>query len=112
MQSIAKQTPAVQTRLANPVVEKGWQGVKPADAAKLKKTIAQQNPPPKELPKPTPLPTPVAASKPTPQAQAPAPKPQPQVKAPAPKPPQQKPAVQKNAPAEEIVARDIRVPSN
>ncbi len=54
----AKQTPPVQTRLANPVVEKGWQGVKPADAAKLKKTIAQQNPPPKDLPKPTPLPTP------------------------------------------------------
>jgi probable HAF family extracellular repeat protein len=54
----AKQTPPVQTRLANPVVEKGWQGVKPADAAKLKKTIAEQNPPPKDLPKPTPLPTP------------------------------------------------------
>ena len=54
----AKQTPPVQTRLANPVVEKGWQGVKPADAAKLKKTIVQQNPPPKDLPKPTPLPTP------------------------------------------------------
>src|SRR5438132_1412444 len=54
----ARQTPPVQTRLANPVVEKGWQGVKPADAAKLKKTIAEQNPPPKDLPKPTPLPTP------------------------------------------------------
>jgi hypothetical protein len=54
----AKQTPPVQTRLANPVVEKGWQGVRPADAAKLKKTIVQQNPPPKDLPKPTPLPTP------------------------------------------------------
>ena len=54
----AKQTPTVQTRLANPVVEKGWQGVKPADAAKLKRTIAEQNPPPKDLPKPTPLPTP------------------------------------------------------
>jgi probable HAF family extracellular repeat protein len=53
----AKQAPPVQTRLANPVVEKGWQGVKPADAAKLKKTIVQQNPPPKDLPKPTPLPT-------------------------------------------------------
>jgi probable HAF family extracellular repeat protein len=54
----AKQTPPVQTRLTNPVVQKGWQGLKPADAAKLKKTIAQQNPPPKDLPKPTPLPTP------------------------------------------------------
>jgi probable HAF family extracellular repeat protein len=54
----AKQIPPVKTRLANPVVEKGWQGVKPAEAAKLKKTIAAQNPPPKDLPKPTLLPTP------------------------------------------------------
>jgi probable HAF family extracellular repeat protein len=54
----AKQTPPVHTRLAHPVVEKGWQGLKPADAVKLKKTIAEQNPPPKDLPKPTPLATP------------------------------------------------------
>jgi probable HAF family extracellular repeat protein len=54
----AKQTPPVQTRLAHPAVEKGWQGVKPAEAAKLKKTIAEQNPPPKDLPKPMPLATP------------------------------------------------------
>src|SRR5258708_7375841 len=53
----AVQTPAVQNRIVNPVVEKGWQGGNPADAAKLKKTIAQQNPPPKDLPKPAPLPT-------------------------------------------------------
>src|SRR5438132_4947276 len=52
------QTPPVQNRIVNPVVDKGWQGVNPADAAKLKKTIAQQNPPPKDLPKPAPLPTP------------------------------------------------------
>jgi probable HAF family extracellular repeat protein len=58
LKAAAKQTPPVKTRLTNPVVQKGWQGVKPADAAKLKKTIAQQNPPPKDLPKPTPLATP------------------------------------------------------
>jgi probable HAF family extracellular repeat protein len=58
LKPVAKQTPPVQTRLAHPVVEKGWQGVKPADAAKLKKTIAEQNPPPKGLPKPTPVATP------------------------------------------------------
>jgi probable HAF family extracellular repeat protein len=51
----AAQTPAVQNRIANPVVEKGWQGVKPQDAEKLKQTIAQQNPPPKDLPKATPF---------------------------------------------------------
>ncbi|HXM27968.1 MAG TPA: DUF6600 domain-containing protein, partial [Chthoniobacterales bacterium] len=54
----ARQTPTVQTRLVHPVVDKGWQGVKPADAARLKKTIAKQNPSPKDLPKPTPLSTP------------------------------------------------------
>ena len=58
LKPVAKQTPPVQTRLAHPVVEKGWQGVKPADAANLKKTIAEQNPPPKGLPKPTPVATP------------------------------------------------------
>jgi probable HAF family extracellular repeat protein len=58
LKPVAKQTPPIQTRLAHPVVEKGWQGVRPADAAKLKKTIAEQNPPPKNLPKPTPLATP------------------------------------------------------
>jgi probable HAF family extracellular repeat protein len=51
----AVQTPAVQNRIANPVVEKGWQGVKPQDAEKLKQTIAQQNPVPKDLPKATPF---------------------------------------------------------
>jgi probable HAF family extracellular repeat protein len=58
LKPVAKQTPPVQTRLSHPVVEKGWQGVKPADAANLKKTIAEQNPPPKGLPKPTPVATP------------------------------------------------------
>jgi probable HAF family extracellular repeat protein len=47
--------PSVQSRIENPQVEKGWQGVKPQDAEKLKKTIAVQNPPPKDLPKPTPF---------------------------------------------------------
>jgi probable HAF family extracellular repeat protein len=54
----AVQTPAVQNRIANPVVEKGWNGVQPQDAEKLKKSIAEQNPVPKDLPKPTPIPTP------------------------------------------------------
>jgi hypothetical protein len=71
LKPVAKQTPPIQTRLLQPVVDKGWQGVKPADAAKLKKTIAEQNPAPKNLPKPTPLATPQilkkgqAASSPT-----------------------------------------------
>jgi probable HAF family extracellular repeat protein len=42
--------PSVQNRIENPRVEKGWRGVRPADAAKLKKTIAEQNPPPKSPP--------------------------------------------------------------
>jgi hypothetical protein len=46
--------PPVQDRIQNPQVDKGWQGVKPQDAEKLKKTFAVQNPPPKDLPKPTP----------------------------------------------------------
>src|SRR5271165_1617808 len=50
----ATQAPSVQNRIANPQVEKGWQGVNPQDAEKLRKTIAEQNPPPKDLPKPTP----------------------------------------------------------
>jgi probable HAF family extracellular repeat protein len=47
--------PPVQNRIENPQVEKGWQGVSPQDAQKLKKTIAEQNPVPKDLPKPLPL---------------------------------------------------------
>jgi probable HAF family extracellular repeat protein len=47
--------PPVQNRIANPEVEKGWQGLKPEDAEKLKKTVAEQNPPPRDLPKPTPF---------------------------------------------------------
>jgi probable HAF family extracellular repeat protein len=43
--------PFVQNRIENPQDEKGWQGVKPQDEEKLKKTIAEQNPPPKDLPK-------------------------------------------------------------
>jgi probable HAF family extracellular repeat protein len=58
LKPVAKQIPPVKARLARPVVQKGWQGVKPADAAKLKKTITQQNPPPKDLPKPSPVRTP------------------------------------------------------
>ena len=48
-------SPTVQNRIENPQVERGWQGVKPQDAEKLKKVIAGQNPPPKGLPKPTPF---------------------------------------------------------
>jgi probable HAF family extracellular repeat protein len=59
----ATQIPPVQNRIANPQVEKGWQGVKPQDAEKLKQTIAQQNPVPKDLPKPTPIPTPQILTK-------------------------------------------------
>jgi probable HAF family extracellular repeat protein len=51
----ATQAPPVQKRIENPRVEKGWQGVKPQDAEKLKTTIAGQNPSPKGLPKPTPF---------------------------------------------------------
>jgi probable HAF family extracellular repeat protein len=51
----ATQAPPVQSRIENPQVQKGWQGVKPQEAALLKKTIAEQNPAPKDLPKPTPF---------------------------------------------------------
>jgi probable HAF family extracellular repeat protein len=47
----AKQTPRVKTRLVNPVAETGWQDIKPAEAARLKTSIARQNPPPADLPK-------------------------------------------------------------
>ena len=47
--------PPVQSRIANPEVEKGWQGLKPEDAEKLEKTVAEQNPPPRNLAKPTPI---------------------------------------------------------
>jgi probable HAF family extracellular repeat protein len=47
----AKQTPRVKTRLVNPVVETGWQDIKPAEAARLKTSIARQDPPPAGLPK-------------------------------------------------------------
>ena len=55
LSSQATHAPPVQNRIANPQVEKGWQGVKPQDAEKLRKTIAEQNPPPKDLPRPTPF---------------------------------------------------------
>jgi hypothetical protein len=51
----ASHGPPVQSRIANPQVEKGWQGLKPEEAEKLKKTVAEQNPPPGNLPKPTPF---------------------------------------------------------
>jgi probable HAF family extracellular repeat protein len=59
----ATQTPPVQNRIANPQVERGWQGVNPQDAQKLRQTIAAQAPPPKDLPKPTPIPTPQILAK-------------------------------------------------
>src|ERR1700730_2769530 len=55
LQAQATQLPPVQTRVANPRVNKGWQGVNSQDAEKLKRTIAEQNPPPKNLPSPTPF---------------------------------------------------------
>ena len=63
LKAVATKTPPVQNRIANPQVEKGWQGVKPQDAQKLKQTIAQQNPVPKDLPKPTPIVTPQILAK-------------------------------------------------
>ena len=51
----AIRAPSVQNHLVNPRIEKGWRGVKPQDAEKLKKTIAEQNPQPKDLPKPAAL---------------------------------------------------------
>jgi probable HAF family extracellular repeat protein len=51
----ARNAPSVQNRIENPQVEKGWRGVKPQEAEKLKKTIAEQNPTPKDLPKPAPF---------------------------------------------------------
>ena len=64
-QAASTHAPPVQNRIANPQVEKGWQGVKPQDAEKLKKTIAEQNPAPKDLPKPTPFVNPQIGNKPT-----------------------------------------------
>src|SRR5271165_6502428 len=55
LKSQATRGPPVQSRIANPQVEKGWQGLKPEDAEKLKKTVAEQNPPPRDLPKATPF---------------------------------------------------------
>lgn len=74
LKSQAAQGPPVQNRIANPQVEKGWQGLNPEDAEKLKKTVAEQNPPPRDLPKPTPFLNPQigtqgpVASAPTPAA--------------------------------------------
>jgi hypothetical protein len=59
----ATHAPPVQNRIVDPQVEKGWQGVKPQDAEKLKKTIAEQNPAPKGLPKPTPFVNPQIGNK-------------------------------------------------
>ncbi len=64
LKAAATKAPPVQNRIANPVVEKGWQGVPPAEAAKLQKTIAAQAPPPKNLPKPTPFAKPQIATQP------------------------------------------------
>src|SRR5262249_33021133 len=59
----ATHPPPVQNRIGSPQVKKGWQGVRIQDAEKLKKTIAEQNPPPKDLPKPAPLVRPQVISK-------------------------------------------------
>ncbi len=46
--------PPVKVRLAKAEVDKGWQGVNPAEQAELRKKIVEQNPPPPkdQLPKP------------------------------------------------------------
>jgi probable HAF family extracellular repeat protein len=51
----ATHAPPVQNQIPNPRIHRGWQGVKPQEAAKLRTTIAEQNPPPKDQPKPTPF---------------------------------------------------------
>jgi probable HAF family extracellular repeat protein len=51
----AAHAPSVHNRIVNPQVEKGWHGIKPQNAEKLKKTIAEQNPQPKGLPRPAPF---------------------------------------------------------
>ncbi len=59
----ATRAPIVQNRIENPQAEKGWRGVTSQDAERLKKTIAEQNPPPKDLPKPTPFVNPQIGNK-------------------------------------------------
>jgi probable HAF family extracellular repeat protein len=51
----AAHLPSVQNRIVNPQVDKGWHGIKPQNAETLKKTIAEQNPQPKDLPRPKPF---------------------------------------------------------
>jgi probable HAF family extracellular repeat protein len=63
LSSQGAQAPPVQNRIGNPQVKKGWQGVQPQDAATLRKTIAEQNPVPKDLPKPTPFTNPHVVNK-------------------------------------------------
>jgi probable HAF family extracellular repeat protein len=58
----ARHVPSVQNRIENPQVEKGWRDVKPQEAVELKKAIAEQNPPPKDLPQPTPFVNPVTGN--------------------------------------------------
>jgi probable HAF family extracellular repeat protein len=59
----AAHAPSVQNRIANPLVEKGWHGIKPQNAEKLKRTIAEQNPQPRGLPRPTPFVNPLIGQK-------------------------------------------------
>jgi probable HAF family extracellular repeat protein len=51
----ATHAPPVQNQIANPRIHRGWQGIKPQEAARLRRTIAEQNPPPRDQPKPTPF---------------------------------------------------------
>jgi probable HAF family extracellular repeat protein len=91
----AARAPSVQNRIDNPRIEKGWRGVRPDEATKLKKAIAAQNPPPKSPPPPTPL-VPLVNPKPGDKGQvsetpdttgSPAALPSPAVAAPGQKPP-------------------------
>jgi len=54
LRAVSTVQPQVKTRLAKAEVDKGWQGVNPAEQAELRKKIVEQNPPPPkdQLPKP------------------------------------------------------------
>ena len=63
LQAQAAHVPSAQNRIVNPQVEKGWHGIKPQNAEKLKRTIAEQNPQPKDLPRPKPFVNPQIGNK-------------------------------------------------
>ncbi|MBV8585567.1 MAG: hypothetical protein JO308_04705, partial [Verrucomicrobia bacterium] len=58
LQPTSNVRPTVTQQIPNPVIQKGWQNVPHSQATQLRRTLAQQNPVPQNLPKPTPIPTP------------------------------------------------------